>query len=65
MHMRVYLDGKKKADFVRKLHEKVRMNIEQKNSKVFQQANKGHVRVIFEPGDWVWVHFRKERFPNL
>ena len=21
-------------------------------------------RVIFEPGDWVWVHMRKERFPT-
>ena len=19
--------------------------------------------VLFEPGDWVWVHMRKERFP--
>ena len=19
--------------------------------------------MIFQPGDWVWVHFRKERFP--
>ncbi|GKV07038.1 hypothetical protein SLEP1_g18849 [Rubroshorea leprosula] len=27
------------------------------------QANKGCKRVVFEPGDWVWVHMRKERFP--
>jgi len=20
--------------------------------------------VVFQPGDWVWVHMRKERFPN-
>ena len=20
--------------------------------------------MVFQPGDWVWVHFRKERFPN-
>ena len=19
---------------------------------------------LFKPGDWIWVHFRKERFPN-
>ena len=55
----------KNTDFVRKLHEKVCMNIEQKNLKVSQQANKGHVRVVFEPSDWVWVYFRKERFPEL
>lgn len=21
-------------------------------------------KVVFEPGDWVWVHMRKERFPE-
>ena len=26
--------------------------------------NKGRKRVVFQPGDWVWVHFRKERFSN-
>jgi len=29
--------------------------------------NKGITRrkpVVFQPGDWVWVHMRKERFPN-
>uniref|UniRef100_A0A2N9G5A0 Uncharacterized protein n=1 Tax=Fagus sylvatica TaxID=28930 RepID=A0A2N9G5A0_FAGSY len=34
-----------------------------KNENVASQANKGRRRVIFEPGDWVWVHMRKERFP--
>ena len=32
------------------------------NEKVASQANKGRRRVIFEPGDRVWVHMRKERF---
>ena len=36
LNMRVDLYGKKKANFIRKLHEKVHMNIEQMNSKVFQ-----------------------------
>jgi hypothetical protein len=34
-----------------------------KNERVASQANKGRRRVIFEPGDWVWVHMCKERFP--
>jgi hypothetical protein len=34
-----------------------------KNERVASQAKKGRRRVIFEPGDWVWVHMRKERFP--
>uniref|UniRef100_A0A2N9F371 Uncharacterized protein n=1 Tax=Fagus sylvatica TaxID=28930 RepID=A0A2N9F371_FAGSY len=29
----------------------------------FPSQYKGEGRVIFEPGDWVWVHMRKERFP--
>uniref|UniRef100_A0A2N9F8T6 Reverse transcriptase domain-containing protein n=1 Tax=Fagus sylvatica TaxID=28930 RepID=A0A2N9F8T6_FAGSY len=33
------------------------------NERVTSQANKGRRRVIFELGDWVWVHMRKERFP--
>ena len=28
-----------------------------------KQANKGRHHVVFEPGDWVWVHMCKERFP--
>ena len=27
------------------------------------QANKGRRKLDFEPGDWVWLHMRKERFP--
>ncbi|RDX69109.1 hypothetical protein CR513_51823, partial [Mucuna pruriens] len=33
------------------------------NEQYSRQANKGRVKVTFEPGDWVWVHMRKERFP--
>uniref|UniRef100_A0A2N9FCF4 CCHC-type domain-containing protein n=1 Tax=Fagus sylvatica TaxID=28930 RepID=A0A2N9FCF4_FAGSY len=33
------------------------------NERVASQANKGRRRVIFEPGDWVWVHMRNESFP--
>ena len=61
---RVNLDGKKKAEFVQELHAKVRANIERKNEQYTKQANKGRRKVVFEPGDWVWVHLRKERFPE-
>ncbi|XP_016732188.1 uncharacterized protein [Gossypium hirsutum] len=59
----VHVDGKCKADYVKQLHQRVRDNIEAKTKKYEQQANKGRKRVVFEPGDWVWVHMRKERFP--
>ena len=54
---RTSLDGQKK------LHDSVRQQIEKKNEQYANKANKGRRQVIFEPGDWVWVHLRKERFP--
>ena len=57
------LDGAARAKYVRDLHEKVRQEIIKKNEHYARQANQGRKQVIFEPGDWVWVHIRKERFP--
>ncbi|RDY08089.1 Retrovirus-related Pol polyprotein from transposon 17.6, partial [Mucuna pruriens] len=57
------LDGKQKAKFVKKLHAKVRANIEKMNEQYSRQTNKWCVKVTFEPGDWDWVYMRKERFP--
>ena len=47
---------------VKKLHESVRQHIEKKNEQYATKANKSRQQVLFEPGDWVWVHMRKERF---
>ncbi|RVW85616.1 hypothetical protein CK203_037565 [Vitis vinifera] len=49
---------------VKKLHESVPKHIEKKNEQYATKANKGHRHVLFESGDWVWVHMRKERFPT-
>lgn len=54
----------KRAEAMRKLHEKVRLHLEKKNQDVAKRANKGRKRIVFEPGDWVWVHFLKEHFPT-
>lgn len=59
---RTTLDEKKKIDLVKRLHEDVHKNIEKKNQQIASQVNKGRRRVIFELGDWVWAHMRKERF---
>ena len=63
MTERVNLDGKKKADLVRQIQEKARLNIERRTEQYARQANKGRYKMVFEPGDWVWLHMRKERFP--
>ena len=56
------LDGQKKAEIVKKLYESVQQHIENKNEQYATKANKGRRQVLFELGDWVWVHMRKERF---
>jgi hypothetical protein len=61
---RVSLDGEKKAKMVRQLLEGVRLQIEKKNRLYAFKANKGCKLVVFQPDNWVWVHMRKERFPN-
>ncbi|XP_062107448.1 uncharacterized protein LOC133818543 [Humulus lupulus] len=58
----VNLDGEKKVDFVKQIHEKVRQNIERRTGQYAAQANKGQKKVVFEPSDWVLVHMRKEHF---
>ena len=60
----VNLDGKSKAEFVKQLHEKARLNIERRMEQYAKQANKGRRKLVLEPGAWVWLHLRKERFPE-
>ncbi|KAF7821688.1 Transposon Ty3-G Gag-Pol polyprotein [Senna tora] len=59
---RTSIDGKKKAEIVKQLHERVKQQIEKKNEQYASKANQGRRRVLFE--DWVWVLMRKERFPD-
>ena len=61
---KVNLEGKQRAEFMKSLHEKVKAQIEKKTLQYEKQHNKRRKKMIFEPGDWVWVHLRKERFPN-
>ncbi|XP_033139473.1 uncharacterized protein LOC117131451, partial [Brassica rapa] len=61
---RVSMDGKKKAEMVQQIHEQAKRNLEEKTKQYAKQANKGRREMIFEVGDQVWVHLRKERFPK-
>ncbi|KAG8503286.1 hypothetical protein CXB51_001235 [Gossypium anomalum] len=60
----VHADAKKKEDFVKDLHSKVRANIEARTESYVRNANKGQKQVVFEPGERVWIHMRKEHFPT-
>ena len=61
---RVSTDGKRRADTIKKLHEQVRVNIETKTEGYKRYANKKRKELVFQEGDLVWVHLRKERFPE-
>lgn len=64
LSIEMHKDGKAKSEFVKRMHEHVKARIERKIEGYARQANKGRKRMIFAPGDWVWVHMRKERFPS-
>lgn len=57
-------DGEKKAEMVKEIHAKAKQRMEKTYEAVANRVNKGRRHVIFEPGDWVWIHMRKERFPK-
>ena len=48
-----------------KLHETTKKNIECMNAKYKLAGSKGKKPITFEPGDLVWLHLRKDRFPDL
>ncbi|XP_033139527.1 uncharacterized protein LOC117131540 [Brassica rapa] len=60
----VSLTGEAKAAYVKELHQKVQENLEKRTEQYTKHANKGRKDIVFEPGEWVWLHMRQERFPN-
>ena len=46
------------------MHELTKENIERMNAKYKLVGDKGRKHVVFAPGDLVWLHLRKDRFPN-
>ena len=53
-----------RAKEIQKLHEDVRKVIEKQNLKYEEQANRHKKHVEFKVGDLVWIHLRKDRFPQ-
>ena len=49
---------------IQALHDIVREKIEKSNASYQTQANKHRMKVVFQTGDLVWVHLRKERCPQ-
>jgi len=58
------MDAAKRSEFIKKLHADTRRNIEKKSAQYAKHTNKGKKKVTFQPGDLVWLHLRKDRFPQ-
>uniref|UniRef100_A0A151UFH0 Transposon Ty3-I Gag-Pol polyprotein n=1 Tax=Cajanus cajan TaxID=3821 RepID=A0A151UFH0_CAJCA len=52
----IHKEGASRADFVRKLHERIKTHIQLQNEKYAKSNNKGKRKLIFEECDWVWLH---------
>ena len=62
---RIHSDAREHADFIHKLHETTKVNIERMNAEYRIAGSKGRKEIKLEPGDLVWLHLRKYRFPEL
>jgi hypothetical protein len=62
---RLNFDAKQRAELMLKMHETTKENIETMNAKYKLAGSRGKKHVTFEPGDLVWLHLRKDRFPDL
>lgn len=61
---KVSFEAEKRAKEMKKLHEQIRVHIEKVNEAYKIKANQHRKGVEFQPGDLVWLHLRKERFPT-
>jgi len=61
----VNFNATKRAKLMLKLHETTKQNIECMNAKYRLAGYKGRKELKFEPGELVWLHLRKDRFPEL
>ena len=56
---RIHLNTKECADFILKIHETTKENIEKTNGKYKLVGSKGRKEVNLHVGDLVWLHLRK------
>ncbi|GKB87496.1 putative unclassified retrotransposon protein [Tanacetum coccineum] len=49
---------------IKSIHQRIYDKITKTNDLIKYRRDKGRKHVLFKPGDLVWLHFRKERFPS-
>ena len=59
-----HITAANRAASIIELHERTRAQLQRRAAQLAEQRNKGRRDISFEPGDLVWLHLRKERFPS-
>ena len=62
---KVNFDAKQSAELILKMHETTKENSERMNAQYKIAGDQGIKHVTFEPGDLIWLHLRKDRFPDF
>ena len=55
----------RRAEHIQELHRRTRDQLKRRAEMLARSKSKGRKEMVFQPGDLVWVHLRKERFPSL
>ena len=58
------MDVSARVNFLKKMHEDTRHTIERQVQRLAAKLNVNKQPMIFNIGDLVWLHLRKDRFPN-
>ena len=61
---RINMDANAQVSYLKKMHEDTRHTIERQVQRLATKLNINKQPMIFNIGDLVWLHLRKERFPN-
>ncbi|KAK1631972.1 hypothetical protein QYE76_006287 [Lolium multiflorum] len=64
LHEQVNMNIDKRAQYMKKLHEDTRATIEEQVLRQATRLNMNKKTRIFKEGDLVWLHLRKDRFPQ-
>jgi hypothetical protein len=54
------MDASKHVEYVKKIHEKAKEELEEKTHHFASRANKYRKKMTFQLGNMVWEHLRKE-----
>ena len=58
------MDASARATYLKKMHEETRSTIERQVQRITSKLNINKSPMVFQPGDQVWIHLRKDRFPK-